>query len=352
MRALTLVPGQLDSLSVTTVPQPEPGPGELLVEGLAVGVCGIDREIVSGAYGWAPAGEERLVLGHESLGRVTAAPEDSGFDPGDLVVGVARQPDPQPCGACARGESDMCRTGRYAERGVKLRHGYGSQLWTVEADHAVRIDPRLESVGVLLEPAAVAAKAWEQIDRVTARAWFEPRTVLVAGAGPTGLLAALLGRQRGLDVHVLDQVGTGVKPRLVAGLGATHHCAPLTEVAAKLRPDIVIEATGDAALALDAVESAEPAATVCLIGSSAAGVRTVPLDAGAAGRSLVLENEVVLRTVSANRRHFLLAADALAEAGPGWLERLITRRFPLKQALDAFEPADGSDVKIVIELNP
>ncbi|WP_406122538.1 alcohol dehydrogenase catalytic domain-containing protein [Streptomyces canus] len=61
------------------MPEPVPASGELLVEGLAVGVCGTDREIVRGEYGWAPPGREWLVLGHESLGRVRQAPRGSGF---------------------------------------------------------------------------------------------------------------------------------------------------------------------------------------------------------------------------------------------------------------------------------
>ena len=59
MRALTVVPGQAGTAQLTELPDPRPGPGELLVEGLALGVCGTDREIVSGAYGWAPPGRER-----------------------------------------------------------------------------------------------------------------------------------------------------------------------------------------------------------------------------------------------------------------------------------------------------
>ncbi|MGV0814381.1 alcohol dehydrogenase catalytic domain-containing protein [Mycolicibacterium boenickei] len=55
------------------MPDPTPEPGELLVEGVALGVCGTDREIAAGEYGWAPPGAERLVLGHEALGRVRQA---------------------------------------------------------------------------------------------------------------------------------------------------------------------------------------------------------------------------------------------------------------------------------------
>ncbi|WP_228984772.1 alcohol dehydrogenase catalytic domain-containing protein, partial [Streptomyces sp. DH12] len=150
MRALTVRPGEKNSLEVREVSDPVPADGELLVRGLAVGVCGTDREIVRGEYGWAPPDRERLVLGHVSLGRVRQAPPGSGFSAGDLVAGVVRRPDPEPCGACARGEFDMCRNGRYTERGIKEIDGYGAQAWCVEADYAVKLDPRLERVGVLM----------------------------------------------------------------------------------------------------------------------------------------------------------------------------------------------------------
>src|SRR3954451_12573233 len=164
MRALTVIPLQAGSAAVTDMPDPEPGQGELLVDGVALGVCGTDIEIVRGEYGWAPPGEERLVLGHESLGRVRSAPAGSDFAEGDLVVGVVRRPDPVPCPSCARGEFDMCRNGRYTERGIKEIHGYGSERCTVDADYSLELEPSHESVGMLMEPTTVVAKAWDHID--------------------------------------------------------------------------------------------------------------------------------------------------------------------------------------------
>jgi hypothetical protein len=66
MRALSVVPGGADSLTVAEVPEPGYGEHDLLVDGLVVGVCGTDREIASGKYGWVPLLRDRLVLGHES----------------------------------------------------------------------------------------------------------------------------------------------------------------------------------------------------------------------------------------------------------------------------------------------
>ncbi|TQM85125.1 threonine dehydrogenase-like Zn-dependent dehydrogenase [Saccharothrix saharensis] len=348
MRALTLDPRTANSLRVTELPEPRPAPGELLVEGLAVGVCGTDKEIARAEYGEPPPGRHRLVLGHESLGRVMTAPAGSGFEPGDLVVGVVRRPDPEPCGACAHGEFDNCRNGGYTERGIKQLDGYAAERWCVEADYAVPLDPRLTDVGVLMEPTSVVAKAWEQVRRVGERAWYEPERALVTGAGPIGLLAAMIGVQQGLDVHVLDVVEDGPKPGLVRRLGATYHHGDVDEVSSRVRPDVVIEATGVGSLVVSALRNTAPFGVVCLTGLSSGG-RAVEVDVAGANRSMVLENDVVVGSVNANLRHYHQAADALARADPDWPAGLISRRVPLDRFAEAFT-ARPDDVKVVITL--
>jgi threonine dehydrogenase-like Zn-dependent dehydrogenase len=348
MRALTTVPLTAASLAVTEVPDPTPHEGDLLVDGLAVGVCGTDREIADGDYGWAPPGRQRLVIGHESLGRVRTAPPGSGFSEGDLVVGVVRRPDPVPCGACGHGEFDMCRNGQYTERGIKQIDGYASEQWTVETDYAVRLDARLADVGMLMEPTTVVAKAWEQVERIGARAWFEPKTVLITGAGPIGLLAALLGRQRGLEVHVLDQMSSGIKPQLVHALGGHFHHSDIEDVARRLKPDVVIEATGVPHLVMTAMSGTAAYGITVLTGVSTGG-RTLEVDPGALNRTLVLENDVIAGSVNANLRHYAAAAEALGRADLDWLGRLVSRRVPLADFAQAFEP-QADDVKVVLTL--
>src|SRR4051812_18784618 len=346
MRALTVIPLQKNSLAVEDVPDPQPGDRDLLVDGLAVGVCGTDKEIAGGDYGWAPPGHDRLVIGHESLGRVRTAQAGSGFTAGDLVVGVVRRPDPVPCGACAHGEFDMCRNGRYTERGIKALDGYASERWCVESEFAVRLDPALADVGVLLEPTSVVAKAWDQIERIGGRSWFSPERVLVTGAGPIGLLAALLGVQRGLEVHVLDQVREGRKPDLVAQMGGTYHCDGFDEAVAAGRPDVVVEATGAAPLVLAAMAGTASYGVTCPAGGSSEGGR-MQVDARGPHPGIVLENDAVFGSVNANLGHYAAAAQALAAADAGWLGRLITRRLPLEDFAEALRPA-GDDVKVVL----
>jgi threonine dehydrogenase-like Zn-dependent dehydrogenase len=344
MRAFTVQPGRPDTISLDEVPAPPGSDGTVLVRALALDICGTDREIIAGQYGWAPPGQQRLVIGHESLGRVEDAPADCGVKRGDLMVGIVRRPDPVPCPACAAGEWDMCRNGLYTERGIKQRNGYGSEQFRVEPEFLIAVDPALDKLGVLLEPASVVAKAWEHVMRIGARsaAW-KPQVALVTGAGPVGLLAALLGAQRGLEMHVLDRVRDGAKPELARALGATYHAGDL----GKLKPDIVIECTGAGSVVLDGIGRAAPDGVVCLAGVSSGGHK-IKFDIGDLNRDMVLENHVVFGSVNANRRHYRAAAAALAKADKDWLGRLITRRVPLARWREAFEPRPD-DIKVVVD---
>jgi threonine dehydrogenase-like Zn-dependent dehydrogenase len=345
MRALTLTPGQKDSARLEEIPEPALAAG-VLVETLCVGICGTDREILNGEYGEPPPGEHRLVLGHESLGRVKEAPADSGLRPGDLVAGIVRRPDPVPCESCAVGEWDMCRNGRYTEHGIKGLHGFAAERFRAPSSFLVKLDPALESVGVLLEPASVVAKAWDHIDRIgAARGVWNPKTVLVIGAGPIGLLAALLGAQRGLEVHCLDRATDGPKPALVGELGGHYHTGSVQSACRS--PDVVLECTGVGELIFDAMEVVSPNGIVCLTGVSPAG-RTASLDMQALNKQLVLENNVVFGSVNANRRHYDAAAAALLRAPRRWLEAMITRRIPLDRWEDAIRK-QPHDVKAVLE---
>jgi len=343
MRALTVLPGVANSARLDEVAEPDAQDGTLLVRALALGVCGTDREIVNGEYGAAPPGQERLILGHESFGEVIEAPPGSEFRRGDLVVGIVRQPDPVPCIACAAGEWDMCRNGQYTEHGIKELHGYGAERYRLQPEFAVRVDPQLGALGVLIEPASVVAKAWDHIDGIGRRAKvFAPRTVLVTGSGPIGLLAAMMGKQRGLDVHVLDRHTEGVKVDLVRDLGGQHRNA-----IGDLVPDIIIECTGAWSVVRDVLGKTAPGGIICLASVTAPG-NIAPIDIGELNRTMVLDNDTVFGTVNANRRHYELAAQALAQADRKWLERLITRRVPLTQWQDALD-ARSDDIKVVID---
>jgi threonine dehydrogenase-like Zn-dependent dehydrogenase len=345
MRAITVEPKKSGSARWEEVQEPDVREGSVLVETIAVGVCGTDVEIIEGKYGWAPPGKTRLILGHESLGRVLEPDPAGRLKKGDLVVGIVRRPDPVPCPNCAVGEWDMCRNGQYTERGIKQIDGFMSERWRIESEYAMKVDGSLGLLGVLLEPTTVVTKAWEQVDTVGRRAFWEPRTVLVTGAGPIGLLAAMLGVQRGLDVHVLDRVDSGLKPDLVRALGATYHAGSVASVG--FQPDIIIECTGAGPVISDSLQEVAAGGIICLTGIGSGGrnngATTADIAAGA-----VLKNNVVVGSVNANKRHWYKAGEALARADRSWLDRLITRRERPENFASAVQRKDD-DIKVVVE---
>jgi threonine dehydrogenase-like Zn-dependent dehydrogenase len=347
MKAITVEPQKPGSARLEDVPEPETRDGSILVEAIAVGVCGTEVEIVEGKYGWAPPGKSRLVLGHESLGRVIDPGPSSPLKKGDLVVGIVRRPDPVPCPNCAVGEWDMCRNGQYTERGIKEIDGFMSERWRSEPEFTIKVDPSLGLLGVLLEPATVVTKALEHVVEIGRRSLWEPRTVLVTGAGPIGLLAALIARQHGREVHVLDRIESGPKPEVVRALGATYHSGSVTALG--FEPDAIIECTGVRQLIAESIQTVGARGIVCLTGVGHGGIVTSVDDADIAA-AVVLKNNVIVGSVNANKRHWYRAGQFLARADRSWLARLISRRVPPKDFMSALE-RKPDDIKVVIQFS-
>jgi len=356
MHAVIVTPGQADSDRYAEVPDPVPAPGEVLVEVLAVGVDGTDDEIARGEYGEAPAGDDYLIIGHESLGRLTE-PAD-GLVAGSLVAAIVRRPDPVPCLNCARDEWDMCLNGRYTERGIKGRHGYLAEYYTEAPKYLVSVPDALAKIGMLVEPTSIAAKALDQIWRIQARMAWEPRCAVVTGAGPVGLLAAAALRLRGLDVYVYDRAASGPKVDLVTALGATYLVADDHKLGHPLvgelgHIDIAIEATGYSPLAFDLADTVGTNGVVVLTGVSG-GNREAQIAVDHLNLEMVLGNKVIVGTVNANRRHFEMAVAALEgieRRWPGWLERCVTRRVPHADYRAGLRRG-AEDIKVVVEIHP
>jgi glucose 1-dehydrogenase len=348
MRALTVAPGIANSARVEDVPEPAAEDGSVLVRTTAIGVCGTDRDIVCGHYGWVPPGQSRLVIGHESLGVVREAPPQAAVVPGDLVVGIVRRPDPEPCPSCAIGEWDMCRNGRYTERGIKERHGFGSEYFRIEPEFLVKVDPTLGETAVLLEPTSVVAKAWDHTERIgqRARSW-DPKTLLVTGAGPVGLLAALIGAQRGLEVHVLDRHEHRPKRAMVERLGGIYHVDTLANL--RFKPDVLMECSGAPSVVRDVLGNTAASGIVCLVGVTEPG-HDFEIDVGALNRTMVLDNNTVFGTVNANKLHYEMAGEALRKAERSWLDAMITRREPVEHWTRSLQ-RQPDDIKVIVEFS-
>jgi threonine dehydrogenase-like Zn-dependent dehydrogenase len=354
MRAVTVTPGQRDSLCIRDIPDVQESDGQVVVRVLQAGLCGTDAEIMSGLYGESPPGSPYLVLGHENLGIVESAPAGL-LSPGDLVVSTVRRPCPEGCLPCRSGENDMCLTGHYRERGIQALHGFMSERYVEDPRYVVRVPSSLRAVAVLVEPMTVAQKALEQTFRIQSRMSWAPRQAVVLGAGPVGILAAAAMRIRGLEVTVVSREPEGsARDALLCEAGIRYlstTSAPIADLPRRLGSiDIVLEATGAAAVIAPALSILGRDA-VCVLASVTEVGRQWEIDLGAWNRQMVLGNRLVFGIVNAGRRHFEAAVHDLVaaeERQPGWMGRLITRRLPFTEAARALVRAP-EDIKTVLD---
>jgi threonine dehydrogenase-like Zn-dependent dehydrogenase len=354
---IAIRPREANSLHLTEIPRRGPGPGEVLIRTHQVGICGTDRELIHGSFGAAPPGEHALVLGHEMLGEVAAVgPGVRDFATGELVTATVRRPDD--CPSCRAGQPDMCSQMRYTERGIVGQHGYMTETVVEDARWVVGVPRELAHIGILAEPLSVAEKAVRQANLIQRRfaAW-DPRTALVLGAGPIGLLATLLLRSHGIDVVAMARKpAPHLTAEIVSASGGRYAATQETsiqEVAAGLPPlDLIIEATGIAAPAFAAMEVLGNNGVLMLL-SGVGGVEDLTIPAAAIYRSLVGGNKVVAGSVNSAREDFALAVADLGRfetLWPGLAERLITRRLHgLHDYARILERPEG-DIKTVIEV--
>lgn len=355
MKAITVLPGSKGSISLREVPMPTPGPGELLLKVERVGVCGTDQDIISGFYGEAPKGSQYLIIGHESLSRVEDVGRGViGFARGDLVVPTVRRNCPENCTNCRNGQSDMCLTGHYREHGIKGLHGFAAEYAVTDASFVTKLPESLSKVGVLLEPLTIVEKGINQAFSIQfSRMKWEPKSALVLGSGPVGLLATAILRARGLQVRtVARKTPDAPKAKLASSTGAEYvdvTTTPLSSMENKF--DLVFEATGSTSVALEAQNLCGTNGVVSFVGIYRSKVATE--DAGKVFTNLVLGNRLFFGSVNANISYFAKGVQDLVmirDRFGGFLESMITGRVPLASWEHAYSPKGDEDVKTILEL--
>ena len=348
------MPGRAGSAAVRDMPDPQIADDLVQVDVVRVGLCGTDAEIERGEYGRAPDGADTLVIGHESFGRV--ARDAGGLKAGTPVVASVRRPDG--CPNCRSGEQDMCLWGGFSERGINGIHGFCAERFAERPEYLYAVPEPIADVAVLLEPLTVAEKGWRHVVMAQRRmtVW-DPRTAIVAGGGPVGILAAVKLRLQGLDVTVVERRHKPEKEALLARIGAGYAATSLTPLATlaerSKRIDVVIEATGNSAVAFECLRLVGANGAV-ILASVTGAMRTLEVPADLINRKLVLDNVLVLGTVNAKSDDFRQGILDLAEAErrwPGFLGALITRRVPLADAAAALRH-DPSQIKTVVEVRP
>jgi len=349
MKAIAVYEGG-DEPVVVEKPRPEPAAGEALVRTLRVGVDGTDHEVIAGAHGEPPAGEDHLVLGHEAVG-VVVDPNGTRFAVGDVVAPTVRRPPDGGNEYFARGEPDMAPSGAYHERGIVGAHGFMAEYFTSPEAFLVDVPPALAEWGFLVEPVSITEKAVEQA--FTSRSAFEwtPESVLVLGNGSLGLLTAAM-----LD-DTFDRVyclGRRERPDptidVIESIGATYVNSTKTPVSAV--PDVyepvdfVFEATGYPPHAFESIDALAPNGVAALLGVP--GDMNVEIDAGRLHRELVLHNKALIGSVNSGYEHFEAAVDSLGSLSVSLLSDLVTGVYPLESFEAAFVD-DDTTIKTAIE---
>jgi threonine dehydrogenase-like Zn-dependent dehydrogenase len=366
MKAVAVIPGAADSVHLATMERPTVGEVEggrgVLVQVLAVGVDGTDKEINAAEYGAPPPGADFLVLGHESFGRVVeVGPNVTEVAPGDHVVAMVRRPGSSIYDRI--GLQDMTTDDVYFERGINLRHGFLSEYYCDAADYLVVIPEPLKSVGVLMEPTSVVEKAIGQAYEIQRRlrVW-RPRRAAVLGSGTLGLLASLVLRLRGLEVVALARTEPPfLNSELLEQIGVRYISTrrqSLTEAARAHGPfDIIFEATGFSPLVFEAMEALGKNGVLTMV-SVTGGDRTIEVPADRINQSFVLGNKVAVGSVNASRADFERGVHDLAHAElvyPGWLARLLTHEIVglenYEQLLATLTDA-GDAIKVYCQVAP
>jgi L-iditol 2-dehydrogenase len=336
---LALVVDRPGVSAVRQVPEPAPGPGEVLVEVAAAGICGSDLEVLDGRRPAAYV-DYPVVPGHEWAGRVLALGEGvDGVAPGDPVVAEGLR-SCGVCDRCAEGRTNIC-SAAYAETGFTLPGALAERL-AVPARllHRLPADRPLEAAA-LLEPAACVASGLLElgVPRPGSR-------VAVVGDGPLGLLALLMLR----TTSPAELVLVGAKPARSAfgpGCGAT-------QVVAATDSDALAGLAGRLDVAVEASNSpAGPATTLALLRR---GGSALLLGISGAGRPVIDPDTVTLNQLrlqggfaaSGNAWRWVvgLYGDGILDPSP-----LVTHRFPLDAvdgAFAALTAADGGAVKILV----
>jgi threonine dehydrogenase-like Zn-dependent dehydrogenase len=365
MKAIAIVPGAAGS---HLVERPEPSitaPNQVKMRVVRVGICGTDREEVTGGRAQAPDGQKELVIGHEMLGKVVeVGTAVTRVKAGDDAVFTVRRGCGQ-CAPCQMNRADMCRTGNYHERGIKGLDGYQTEFAVDQEQYVVRVPGELAPVGVLLEPLSIVEKAIDETLRLESQRcpdwavtpdWLFGRRCLVAGIGPVGLLAALVLVLRGGAVYGLDVVDANTaRPQWLEAIGGKYidgrkvPAGRVEKVDGAM--DLVVDATGIPALEFNLLDALALNGAYVLTGIPG-GDRPLQIPGAQLVRQLVLNNQLMLGSVNAARGHFQMGVDDLAHAHrrwPGHAERLITHRHSPQEFVEMRDQHEAEVIKEVIE---
>jgi L-iditol 2-dehydrogenase len=302
-------------LRIEEVPLPEPGPHDVLVQIRSVGVCGSDVHYYEHGRIGDFVVDAPLVLGHESSGVVIGL--GSEVTRREIGERVALEPG-VPCGVCAQ-----CRAGRYnlcpdvRFFATPPIHGAFATYVTINEQYAYALpDSISDDAGALLEPLSVGVWANRKAGTTVGS------KVLVTGAGPIGILAAMVARAAGAGyVGIVDVNADRLRQAKELGVDEALDGREQPDLAAR-EPDVLLECTGVAPVVRSGILALAPAGRCVLVGMGALADQPLPV-AAIQAREL---------TVTGTFRYANTYPEAIALAASGRipLDKLVGARLPLE----------------------
>lgn len=368
MRAITIRDEESRvKVAMEDVPRPDvTGPEDVVIRVLCVGIDGTDREIIVDNFARYPNGKSEMVIGHELLGIVAESSVKSGFSPGDLVTALVRRPcGEEECANCRNERQDFCQTGNYTERGIARADGFLCEYVVEHAKYIVRVPNECMSYGVLVEPQSIVEKVWNQTMMIQKRMIWQPRTVLITGSGPLGILAALTCRAMGFDTYVWSKSDTeSMNAAIIRSNGGHYQQAEsstegtffsgLTEYLKQLGKsfDMIWECSGHAPLGYEAIPLLNNNGILALLGVTPGNGR-LELPSDHIYREMVIKNKCVIGSVNASHHDFETAINRLRDIEkqyPGMLGMLQTNRLSIEEVPNI--DFANITIKAVVDLIP
>ncbi|HZQ93179.1 MAG TPA: zinc-dependent dehydrogenase [Terriglobales bacterium] len=345
----------VNDVRIETVPVPEIGRGEVLIRVHTCGICGTDLKKISTGSHSAPR-----IFGHETAGTIAAVGEGvTAFRPGDRVMVFHHIPCGR-CYYCSKKVFAQCPTykkvgvtagfepsgGGFAEYVRVLPWIVGDVGERMPQRGVVRIPDGVSfEQASFVEPVNTCLKAIEQLQLQRGE------SVLVMGQGPIGLLLALLARRAGGEVITSDLFVPRLKIAASLGIQATIDASGanvvdrVRELTGGRGADAVLLAVAGNSLIPVALDAARPGGRVMLF------AQTVRSEARFDPAAVCVDEKTLLGSYSASV-DLQEESARLVFSGELDLERLITHRFPLAQAVQALELAAHprpDSMKVVIQ---
>ena len=317
-------------------PVPRPGPGEVLIEITAVGVCGSDVHYYEHGRIGSYVVRQPLILGHESAGVIMAVGE--GVSKSRIGERVAIEPGipDGTCQQCRTGHYNLCPNVRFF--GTPPIDGAFTNYVTVPGSFAYTLPASMsDDEGALIEPLSVGVWACRKAQLQGAD------YILVTGAGPIGLLVMKVALALGATAITMTDVSPQ-RLEMAGKLGATRtvNVAQQSLAEAGVEADVLLECSGNQKALMDGIRCLRPAGKAIAIGMNPGEEVSIPMS--------FLQNREI--TLTGTFRYANTYADAIELVATGHidLKPIITGHYTLVETEQALQATrnDPANIKSVV----